>query len=91
MTYSTGENLSSPRMYTIYRQFKNDPNHNNGHTHPLNSSQPKTKSSILLNLILPAVSNMSNRRRISLRWAYPSPRSYQIDISRAENSIGTKS
>ncbi|CAF2734835.1 unnamed protein product [Rotaria sp. Silwood2] len=77
-----------PRIYTIYRRFKNDSNSTSRRTSLTGSPRNTTESDIHLDLYSRTSSDNMNRNENNARWAYPSPRFYEIEISRAEYRNG---
>ncbi|CAF0937259.1 unnamed protein product [Rotaria sp. Silwood1] len=79
----------SSRIYTIYRRYINNSNSINRFTSSLESPRSTTESDIHLDLFSATPRDNMNKKANNSRWAYPSPRYYEIGISRAEYKNGT--
>ncbi|CAF0911332.1 unnamed protein product [Rotaria sordida] len=77
-----------PRVYMIYRRFNNDFDGINRPNSSLESSRSTNESDIYLDLFSKIPRDNMNKKGNNDRWAYPSPRFYEIGISRAEYRNG---
>jgi hypothetical protein len=75
-------------MYMISKASEKDFDSVSRRGSSVTSSRSTTTSDMYLNLSSSASSYNKKNKGTNAKWAYPSPRYYQIKISRAEHPLG---